>query len=494
MTSVVYYKFKSQKEPSRVTFDGTGISVFDLKREILLANKLTTTADSFDLQVINPDTKEEYQDDSEVIPRSMSVLARRLPTSRPKDSAAKYVTGGPSISKKKDTGPIAPVSTGGCPASAPSGSEEDMISQMFQAQGEQWKQTQEHMANAAPVYHKKTYQAPAPDHPPPKGYLCHRCGQPGHWIQACPTNNDPNWEGKRVRRTTGIPRSMLRTISKPAEDDESNNTYMINEDGDYVVAVADNASWDEYQSRAKARMQKKDERPDDPELEDPLTHKLFEKPVKTPCCGKTYSDEAIQHELLKRDFVCPNCKTEEVLLDQLIPDTEMEERVRKYKEDRAPKPELKPEPKPEPKQEAQPEEKKRKREDDEEAEAEGEKKLKETKTEDGDGVKSDGEAKDKKDDEAEGQEKENSPSNNDNAQPQPNPGQWPMPMPGMPMPPMPFFPMPMFPMPGMPGMPGMPPGMPGMPMPPGMQMPQQFDRGQPPKRKPNKDEEVQKLY
>lgn len=58
MTSVVYYKFKSQKEPSRVTFDGTGISVFDLKREILIANKLTTTADSFDLQVINPDTKE----------------------------------------------------------------------------------------------------------------------------------------------------------------------------------------------------------------------------------------------------------------------------------------------------------------------------------------------------------------------------------------------------------------------------------------------------
>lgn len=58
MTSVVYYKFKSQKEPSRVTFDGTGISVFDLKREILLANKLTTTADTFDLHILNPDTKE----------------------------------------------------------------------------------------------------------------------------------------------------------------------------------------------------------------------------------------------------------------------------------------------------------------------------------------------------------------------------------------------------------------------------------------------------
>lgn len=58
MTSVVYYKFKSQKEPSKVTFDGTGISVFDLKKEIITANSLIATADSFDLHIVNPDTKE----------------------------------------------------------------------------------------------------------------------------------------------------------------------------------------------------------------------------------------------------------------------------------------------------------------------------------------------------------------------------------------------------------------------------------------------------
>lgn len=58
MSSVVYYKFKSQKEDSRVTFDGTGISVFDLKREILLANNLTSTAETFELHLTNPDTKE----------------------------------------------------------------------------------------------------------------------------------------------------------------------------------------------------------------------------------------------------------------------------------------------------------------------------------------------------------------------------------------------------------------------------------------------------
>jgi protein MPE1 len=50
MASSVFYKFKSQKEDSRVTFDGTGISVFDLKRDIILANNLGK-ANDFDLFV-----------------------------------------------------------------------------------------------------------------------------------------------------------------------------------------------------------------------------------------------------------------------------------------------------------------------------------------------------------------------------------------------------------------------------------------------------------
>lgn len=31
----------------------------------------------------------------------------------------------------------------------------------------------------------------------------------GHFIQHCPTNGDPNYEMKRVKNPTGIPRSML---------------------------------------------------------------------------------------------------------------------------------------------------------------------------------------------------------------------------------------------------------------------------------------------
>lgn len=56
MASSVFYKFKSQRDESRVSFDGTGISVFDLKKEIILANNLK--ANDFDLHIYDPNTEQ----------------------------------------------------------------------------------------------------------------------------------------------------------------------------------------------------------------------------------------------------------------------------------------------------------------------------------------------------------------------------------------------------------------------------------------------------
>jgi hypothetical protein len=57
MTSSVFFKFKSQKEPSRVEFDGTGISVFDLKRDIIIKSGLGDGTE-FDLAIYNEDGNE----------------------------------------------------------------------------------------------------------------------------------------------------------------------------------------------------------------------------------------------------------------------------------------------------------------------------------------------------------------------------------------------------------------------------------------------------
>lgn len=57
MSSSVFFKFKSSKEPQRITFDGTGISVFELKREIISATGLGDGTD-FDLSIYTDDTNE----------------------------------------------------------------------------------------------------------------------------------------------------------------------------------------------------------------------------------------------------------------------------------------------------------------------------------------------------------------------------------------------------------------------------------------------------
>lgn len=59
--SSVYYKFASSKNESRVTFDGTHISVFDIKKEIMLNNKMGSGKD-FDLGLYDAATGEGKQD------------------------------------------------------------------------------------------------------------------------------------------------------------------------------------------------------------------------------------------------------------------------------------------------------------------------------------------------------------------------------------------------------------------------------------------------
>lgn len=74
MSSSVYFKFKSQKEPTRVEFDGTGISVFELKRDIIVKSGLGDGTD-FDLAIYTEDGKEGKQRmGSEPLPRRHSPL------------------------------------------------------------------------------------------------------------------------------------------------------------------------------------------------------------------------------------------------------------------------------------------------------------------------------------------------------------------------------------------------------------------------------------
>lgn len=351
--AVIYYRFRSQKPDNIATikFDGTGLTVFELKRDIILANNLLHSSDvdiilysTEDIQgtkIATPASERELDDDNEVVPRSTTVLVRRTMSSkRNKGNIQRYVAGRPRLqassgskSTSKSGGLTGSIVSSGVDAN---GDEADMIQKMFSAQDEQWSQQQDVMATATPVdtQFRPNLQEPVPDY-----YICYKCGEKGkHYIRNCPKNNDPNWEGIRVRKTTGIPKSHLKAIENPEDSLKNTNTtgsttYMVNDEGKYVVAVADTKAWEQYQNAKKAvdiKNMNGDIDVEDGELKDPETGKLWKNPVRMPCCNKIYSRKIIEDLLIDSDFTCPNCGKDQIYLDMLITDKELQEKVDDY--------------------------------------------------------------------------------------------------------------------------------------------------------------------
>lgn len=316
----------------------------------------------------------EYDDDTSIVPRSTTVIAKRLPAIKSgRGGAARYVSGKmPQNARREGPKPAAtkPAQNTGPAITNGTETEEERIAAMFRQGADQWAQEQQEMAKLVPKLHrnrasllKRDSATPifngdprrgklgnAPDHPPPVGYICYRCGEKGHWIQACPTNNDPNFDGRpRVKRTTGIPRSFLKTVERPkdqvndgtVDDTKQPSGVMVNAEGEWVVAEPDKATWDRYQAKAqvsaaaqKAAVQGSKEL-QERGIECPIDNRLFVNPTKTPCCQKTFCHECITNALVENDLKCPVCYTEDVPVDNLPTDMEMAEKVRAYQDEQS---------------------------------------------------------------------------------------------------------------------------------------------------------------
>ena len=110
---------------------------------------------------------------------------------------------------------------------------------MFKQQREQWDLAQDQMATVKPVFRPsiggQQQRMMEPVKPPPPGYTCFRCGEKGHFINACPTIGDKDFDNKpKIKKATGIPSMFLKTISNK---DEFEGAMMVTQDGDLVQAV-----------------------------------------------------------------------------------------------------------------------------------------------------------------------------------------------------------------------------------------------------------------
>lgn len=100
----------------------------------------------------------EYDDDTAIIPRSTSVIARRLPAARPgKGGAARYVSGKMPLTARSSTRPDLPSTGRSTSGAGPTGqstipgldnaqTEDEKIDALFNLQANQWKEQQQEMA------------------------------------------------------------------------------------------------------------------------------------------------------------------------------------------------------------------------------------------------------------------------------------------------------------------------------------------------------------
>ena len=221
MSGVVYFKFKSAISPDSVTFDGSFISVAELKN-LIAARKGFGQDAGAELILTNPSSKEDYTNDTQQIPRQTTVHVRRVPTSKPRTlqaTAAAPIAAPSMAAKTASAAPVNGVSAAAVDefgadlyseqaAASTADEEEARIRALQQGTAASWSQQVMQGGRGGRGRGRGGRAGRMPfsgSGPPPPGYFCNKCGQAGHWRDNCPNEG----EYKRVRAPAGIPMTRL---------------------------------------------------------------------------------------------------------------------------------------------------------------------------------------------------------------------------------------------------------------------------------------------
>ncbi|XP_051114703.1 E3 ubiquitin ligase PQT3-like isoform X2 [Andrographis paniculata] len=154
---------------------------------------------------------------------------------------------------------------------------------------------------------------------PPPGYICHRCKVPGHFIQHCPTNGDPNFDIKRVKPPTGIPKSML--VATP------DGSYALPSGA--VAVLKPNEAAFEKEIEGMPSTRPVGDLP--PELHCPLCKEVMKDAVLTSkCCFTSFCDKCIRDYIISKSMCV--CGATSILADDLLPNKTLRDTINRILE------------------------------------------------------------------------------------------------------------------------------------------------------------------
>ncbi|XP_042515150.1 E3 ubiquitin ligase PQT3-like [Macadamia integrifolia] len=355
----VYHKFKSAKDFDSITIDGHFISVANLKEKIFESKHLGKCT-NFDLMVANAQANEEYLDEPMLIPKNTSVLIRRVPgrpcmpivaeqdesrvlenkveVAQPVKSSYpvsdSLVTRFPEESDWDEFGSdlysipeVLPVQSRNSVQDAPpqdKADEDSKIKALIDTPALDWQQQTQNGFGSGRGFgrgmggrmmggrgfgcgglERKT---------PPVGYICHRCKVPGHFIQHCPTNGDPNYDIKRMKPPTGIPKSMLMTTP--------DGSYALPSGA--VAVLKPNEAAFEKEIEGFPSTRSLSELP--PEFCCPLCMEVMKDAVLTSkCCFKSFCDKCIRDHIISKSMCV--CGATNILADDLLPNKTLRDTI-----------------------------------------------------------------------------------------------------------------------------------------------------------------------
>ncbi|XP_042463219.1 E3 ubiquitin ligase PQT3-like isoform X1 [Zingiber officinale] len=361
----VYYKFKSAKAFDSIPIEGQFISVANLKERIF-ETKLYGKGNDFDLMISNAQSNEEYIDEGAMIPKNTSVLIRRVP-GRPRKSIvtervelnvveskveelpppASLLVGDSSINKY--IGVLQPEEyewdefgndlyaipetnhsqTSNFVVNVPPGNkvdEESKIKALIDTPALDWNHQTQDAYGAGRGYGRgrgmggRGFGRGMLDRrTPPAGYVCHRCKVPGHFIQHCPTNGDPNYDIKRAKPPTGIPKSMLMATS--------DGSYALPSGA--VAVLKPNEAAFEKEIEGLPTTRPVCDLP--PQLHCPLCKEVMKDAVLTSkCCFTSFCDKCIRDYIMSK-LMC-FCGATDILADDLLPNKTFREAISRIME------------------------------------------------------------------------------------------------------------------------------------------------------------------